>query len=94
MLKVVAKSFFYEEKVDEALKLYEELVRETQKETGCISYNLYQDINDRIILTMLEEWESMECFNNHIKSDHYKKLIPEISKFRKSSEINKYELVV
>ena len=94
MLKVVAKGFFYEEKVDQALKLYEELVRETQKEVGCISYNLYQDVNDRSILTVLEEWENVECLENHIKTEHFSRIVPEISKLRISAEINKYKLMI
>lgn len=94
MLKVVAKGIFYENKVEEALKLYEELVRETQKEIGCISYNLYQDIDNKAILTMIEEWENAECLENHMKTEHFKRIVPEISKLRKSSEINKYNLVI
>jgi len=94
MLKVVARGFFYEDKVDEAINLYEELVRETQKEIGCISYNLYQDLNDRTILTMLEEWEDTECLESHLKSEHFQRIVPEISKLRKSFEINKYKLVL
>lgn len=94
MLKVVSKGIFYEDKVDEALKLYLELVLESQKEIGCISYNLFQDINDSTILTMIEEWENTESLENHMKTEHFKKIVPEISKLRKSSEINKYKIVI
>ena len=53
MIRVVSKGMFYEEKTDEALKLYEELVAKSQKEKGCIYYNLYRDIEDGNILTMM-----------------------------------------
>lgn len=94
MIKVVSKGIFFEDKVDEALQLYSELVRESQKEIGCISYNLFQDINDSTILTMLEEWENTEYLENHMKTEHFKKIVPKISKLRKSSEINKYKIVI
>lgn len=94
MIKVVSKGFFYEEKTDEAIRLYEELVKKSQKENGCISYNLFRDINDKSVLTMIEEWESEEALELHKKTDHFTRIVPVIGKFRKSSELNIYELVL
>lgn len=94
MIKVVSKGFFYDDKTKGAIKLYEELVEKTRKEKGCISYNLFQDINDKTILTMIEEWENKECLENHFNTEHFRRLIPVIGTFRKSSELNIYELVL
>ena len=94
MVKVVAKGFFYKDKVDEALKLYEELVSKTQKEVGCISYNLFRDVNDNSILTMIEEWESKEALDDHMKTEHFTRIVPIVGEFRKNSELNIYELVL
>jgi quinol monooxygenase YgiN len=94
MIKVVAKANYYEDKVEDAIKLYEELVKETRKENGCISYSLFKDTKDPSILTMIEEWESQEALDLHIKSNHFTTIVPMISKFRKSSELNVYELVL
>lgn len=94
MIKVVSKGFFYEDKIEEALKFYEELVSKSQKEEGCISYNLFRDVNDQSILTMIEEWESPEALEVHRKTEHFTRLVPMVGKFRKSSELNIYELVL
>lgn len=94
MVKVVAKATYHEDKVEEAIKLYEELVKETRKEDGCISYCLFKDIKDPSVLTMIEEWDSKEALDAHMKTEHFTTLVPMIGKFRKSSELNIYELVL
>ena len=94
MIKVVAKGYFYEDKIETAIKIYEELVEKTRKEEGCISYCLYRDIKDSSILTMIEVWESQEALDKHMKTEHFTKLVPMIGKLRKSSELNIYELVL
>ena len=94
MVKVVAKGYFYEDKTQEAIKLYEELVEKTREEDGCISYSLFRDIEDNSILTMIEEWESKDALGKHMKTEHFTRLVPIIGKLRKSSEVNIYELVI
>ena len=94
MIRVVSKGIFYEDKTDEALKLYEELVAESQKEKGCVSYNLYRDMEDGTILTMMEEWESEKALEEHKKSEHFTKIVPVISKLRKHSELNIYKKIL
>lgn len=94
MVKVVAKGYFYEDKVQEAVRLYEALVKETRKEDGCISYNLFRDKKEPSILTMIEEWESQEHLDMHMKTEHFTTIVPMLGKLRKSSELNVYELVL
>lgn len=94
MIKVVARGYFYEDKTEEAIKLYEELVEKTRKEEGCISYNLFMDIKDNSILTMIEEWENSDALDKHIKTEHFTRLIPKIKAFRRDSEINTYKLIL
>ena len=94
MIRIVSKGIFYEDKTDEALKLYEELVAESQKEKGCVSYNLYRDIENETILTMMEEWESEKALEEHKKSKHFTKIVPAISKLRKHGELNIYKKIL
>jgi quinol monooxygenase YgiN len=76
MIKVVAKNYIQEEKMEEIMKLYKELVEKTVKEPGCIKYELYQDLNDTRIVTMIEEWESIEALAEHEKSEHFTRIFP------------------
>ena len=79
MVKVIAKFFVKEDKVEEFLKLAGELVQESRKEEGCINYNLVQDLNNKQILVMLEEWESAGILKTHMASAHFTTIIPKMS---------------
>lgn len=76
MIKVVAKNCIQEGKLKEILELYKELVEKTIVEPGCIKYELYQDINDPGVLTMIEEWESLEALDAHEKTEHFIRIFP------------------
>ncbi|MBS4209374.1 putative quinol monooxygenase [Bacillus sp. FJAT-50079] len=91
MIKVVCKMKLKPDvTIEEYLALAREVISETRKEKGCIMYALHQDINDPSTLTMLEEWESEEALNEHNKTEHVLNIVPELRKFRESTEINIY----
>ena len=94
MIKVVCKGKLKPGvKVEEYLIMAREVVSETRKEKGCITYALHEDINDSTILTTLEEWVDEEALNQHNKSEHILKIVPELRKLRESTEINIYREV-
>lgn len=94
MVKVVAKNFFPADKLEEVLKLYSELVEETRKEEGCIAYDLYQDEQDAGALTFIEEWKSRQALEEHMKSEHFTRLVPAAGKLAsKNGEVNIYHKV-
>lgn len=78
MIKIVAKNYIQEGKFDQILELYKELVEKTVLEPGCIKYELYQDINDPGVLTMIEEWESIEALDAHEKTEHFIRIFPKL----------------
>ena len=79
MVKVIAKFFVKEDKVEEFLKLASVLVEESRKEEGCVSYNLLQDVSNSQILIMVEEWESAKILKTHMDSAHFTSIIPKMS---------------
>jgi quinol monooxygenase YgiN len=94
MIKVVAKAKLKPGvTVEEYLLQARELVAETRKEEGCITYALHQDINDPSIVTMLEEWVDEESLNQHNLMDHVKRIVPGLREMRESTEINIYREV-
>ena len=94
MLRVVAKGKLKSDvNKEEYLKIARELVTETNKETGCISYILHEDINDPTIVTMIEEWVDEEALNQHNASEHVRNLVPGLREMRESTEINLYREV-
>ena len=94
MITIVAKSTVkdgMEEKFKEVVK---ELISESRKEEACISYNLYEDINNRNILTFIEEWKDENAINHHRETEHYSRIIPELAKYREGKpEINLYKVI-
>lgn len=90
MIKVIARGTFQEEGLQKVISLYQELIAETRKEKGCLSYELYQDINNPCMMTILETWEDKACLDAHTLSAHFQRLVPEIGKFRIEKDIHIY----
>lgn len=90
MIKVIAKGVFRKDALETVIALYQELIHETKKEKGCISYELYQDIDNPCILTMLETWENKACLDAHSVSAHFQRIVPEIGKFRLEKDLHAY----
>lgn len=93
MVKVVAKNKVMNDKIDEVIKTYEELVTATRKEVGCIKYELFQDDKDSAIITMIEEWENKDDLDNHMKTEHFLRIVPIVGKFVLEKELNIYHQV-
>ena len=87
MIKVIAKSIVKESEIQNYLECVKIMVAETRKEEGCIVYELYQDINNEKIFTIIEEWESLDALDLHKKSKHMSEIIPKINLYRESVEV-------
>lgn len=49
-----------------------DLIESSRLESGCISYDLYESIEDVDVLMMLEQWENREALETHLKTEHFK----------------------
>jgi quinol monooxygenase YgiN len=49
-----------------------ELIKSTRLEEGCISYDLYANIEDEDTLLMIEQWKNKEVLNTHMQTEHFK----------------------
>jgi quinol monooxygenase YgiN len=95
MVKVVAKNFPKEDKLDQVIELCKELVDATRKEEGCIKYELFQDVNEPTVLTFIEEWFDVDALNKHMESEHFTRIIPKFGAFMiKDGDINVYTKVI
>lgn len=91
MIKVVCKYKLKPDVKVEYLRLAKDLISESRKEKGCIYYSIYEEINEPLILTMLEEWEDEASLTAHNNSEHIKRIGPELAKLRESRELNIYK---
>lgn len=91
MITIVAKSIIKESKVEEFKKLAKELVRESKKESGCISYDLFEDIKKVNIFTFIEEWQDMEAIETHNNTVHFTSIVPKFEELREDGIVNLYK---
>lgn len=47
------------------------MIEPTEKETGCLSYAVFCDIEDKNRFSLLEEWETREDMDHHIRSHRF-----------------------
>jgi quinol monooxygenase YgiN len=69
-LKVVAIAETSSERADELKSICLGLIAPTRKEEGCISYDLYQDTTNPGRFTFIEEWQSKDHLDVHLKTPH------------------------
>jgi len=82
------------EKREEALRILRSLLGPTRVARGCISCRFYEDGEDPNALSYVEEWQTEQDLERHIRSGDYRKVLavmdlacepPEL-KFYKASE--------
>ncbi|SHI23504.1 Quinol monooxygenase YgiN [Sporobacter termitidis DSM 10068] len=93
MIKVVAKQYIKDGSLEEFLPVAKALVEETnKKDEGCLKYEMYQDLSDPLVVTVIEEWESQEVLDKHMKAKHFTDAMPKIGALcEKSADINIYK---
>ncbi len=96
MITIIAQNQIKTDKLNEFIALVTQLVQETRKnETGCIRYELLQDAQSPNLLTLLEEWESQEALNSHMKSKHFQETSPLLADYlEKPGEVHLYTRLI
>ena len=80
-------------KRDLAIAAMRELMTDTRKEPGCISYTFTADLEDAGTFRVFEEWKSQQDIDTHIKTPHmarFGKLVPTLG-FR-GMKLQRYEV--
>lgn len=91
MIKVVARSTIKEGHLSDALYLYRLLVNETVKEQGCISYELFQELENLNNLTLIEEWDDMEALQRHTQTPHFIDLVGKLALYEEELPVLIYK---
>ena len=95
MVKVIAKFFVDQNKIDQFIKLSKELIENTRKENGCIKYELFEDTTKNTIFSIIEEWENTQALDAHFNSKHFIKLIPQLELIvTQRIEVNIYKQII
>ena len=63
------------EKQKEVMQTLLSMIEPTSKEKGCLSNHVLQDIEDKNVFSLIEEWASREDLYRHILSDRFSVLL-------------------
>jgi quinol monooxygenase YgiN len=51
------------------------MLEPTRVERGCLSYRIYEDVENRDAFVLLEEWAAQEDLERHILKDNQRRLL-------------------
>ena len=51
------------------------MIEPTQNGRGCMSCHVFRDMEDKNVFSLIEEWETREDLDDHIKSDRFSALL-------------------
>ena|ERR1700690_1564568 len=63
------------ERRSDLLKTMRGMLEPARVERGCLSYRLYEDVEDRNTFILVEEWETQRDLESHIRTDHQRRLL-------------------
>jgi len=78
---------------DAALAATIEVMAETHKEEGCISYTISADLVDEGLFHLFEEWQDQAALDRHFKTPHMAKFQGAMGGFGvKELKVQRYEV--
>jgi quinol monooxygenase YgiN len=75
------------QKRDEALKILRSMAERWRDEPGCLSCNIYGDLQEKDVLMLKEVWRSKEGLDLHLRSEEYRNLLLVLEMALKRPEI-------
>ena len=60
----------------------------TGVQLGCLTCNLYQDVENPEVITLVEEWESQGDLSAHLRDEDYRAVLGAIELSREQREIH------
>jgi quinol monooxygenase YgiN len=91
MIIVTAKMMVKPEMKEAFILKSKDLISSTRQEKGCISYDLYNNTENKDELIMLEKWNDRDSLNKHMETEHFKKFGSTLEQFlTKEIQIKSY----
>lgn len=82
MIHVVAESYVARENRERYIELAKEAIACTRVEKGCVQYTLTEGLNREDAFVFVEKWETRDDLDNHLQSEHMKRIIPQMRALR------------
>lgn len=93
MIYVIASIKLKPGKKDEFLKFFKDNVPNVLAESGCLSYEPCADVQcdlvqpDPDMITIVEEWETLDHLRAHLEAPHMKKYAEDVKDLRESVQL-------
>ena len=72
MIYVIAEMRFRPGTPESAFDQARKLIAETNKEEGCMAYDMHRSITDPDRIVVVERWKSREALSQHFETPHMK----------------------
>lgn len=72
MISIIAKIPIKEEKMNEAIEAFKQLIKEMAKDEGTMSYTLNVSQKDPTTLIVMERYKDKESLSAHSSTPHFK----------------------
>jgi quinol monooxygenase YgiN len=72
---VTLKMIVRPERRSDLLETMRGMLEPTRVERGCLSYRLYEDVEDRNTFVLVEEWKTQKDLESHIRTDNQRQLL-------------------
>ena len=66
------------------------MIEPSRKEKGCLSYEVFCDLEDNSVFSLTEEWKTREDLDRHIRSERFSVLLGTKSLLNKPLEMKIY----
>ena len=93
MIVIAGRVVIEPAKREEAVQAALEMMRETAREPGCISYTFSADLSDPGTFRIFEEWESQQALDAHFTTPHMARFGAAIGQLGvKEMNVQRYEV--
>jgi quinol monooxygenase YgiN len=75
------------ERRSDLLETIRGMLEPARVERGCLSYRLYEDVENRNAFILLEEWATQEDLERHITKDNQRRLLTLMDLLREKPEV-------
>ena len=75
------------ERRSDLLETMRGMLEPARVERGCLSYRLYEDVEDKNTFVLLEEWATQEDIERHLRTDNQRRLLALMDFLSKQPEL-------
>jgi quinol monooxygenase YgiN len=73
-LVVVVHMMFRKGDTEAAIDAFRPAIARSQEEPGCLKYAIHRDVDDPDVLVIVEQWESRDAQEEHLRQPHIQEL--------------------